>query len=218
MSDSPEDKLTVRLTRQEQKEATRARILQCALIMFAERGFEGAGIREMASEAGVNHALIGYYFGDKDGLWKAAVEFLFERQNQQLQPSPDELELPLYERTKRWLRRYVRYCAKHPEHARIMVQESIRDSERLRWAIERFIKPEHDLLRANFEGVVAEGMFPNIPFLDYIYMFTAAAQSPFMLAREIRLAHSIDVADACVIDAYADSLMVMFMRPAAVSD
>lgn len=48
-------------------------MLDAALRAFAQRGFEGASIREIASEVGVGHNLVRHYFGSKDDLWRAAV-------------------------------------------------------------------------------------------------------------------------------------------------
>lgn len=42
---------------------------------FAERGFERATMREIAGRADVDPALISYYFGSKEGLLEAALEF-----------------------------------------------------------------------------------------------------------------------------------------------
>jgi TetR/AcrR family transcriptional regulator, regulator of cefoperazone and chloramphenicol sensitivity len=50
----------------------RERLLGAALQLFAERGFTKASTREIAAAAGVNIGLISYYFGDKQGLYKAA--------------------------------------------------------------------------------------------------------------------------------------------------
>jgi len=67
-------------SRKLRKEATRSAILQSALLIFSERGFDGASTRDIAAHTGVHHALINYYFDNKDKLWRAAVSFLFERQ------------------------------------------------------------------------------------------------------------------------------------------
>ena len=56
---------------------TRSRIVEAALEVFTERGFEGASTRKIASRAGVNHGLIPYYFGNKKKLWQAAVDDAF---------------------------------------------------------------------------------------------------------------------------------------------
>jgi AcrR family transcriptional regulator len=48
--------------------------LDRALEAFAERGFEGASLREIATACGVSHGLLNARFGSKLGLWTAAVE------------------------------------------------------------------------------------------------------------------------------------------------
>lgn len=48
-------------------------IVRVARKLFADKGFEGASIREIADEANANIALISYYFGSKEGLFEAAV-------------------------------------------------------------------------------------------------------------------------------------------------
>lgn len=52
---------------------TRDAILDAALNLFSERGFEGTSIRAIASAAGVDPALIRHFFGDKDTLFIETV-------------------------------------------------------------------------------------------------------------------------------------------------
>jgi AcrR family transcriptional regulator len=49
-------------------------VLAAARAAFAERGFDGATIRGIATAAGVDPALVHHYFGNKDKLFLAAVE------------------------------------------------------------------------------------------------------------------------------------------------
>ena len=53
-------------------EATRSAILSIARTQFGNRGFERTTIRSIASEAGVDPALVMHYFGSKAGLFAAA--------------------------------------------------------------------------------------------------------------------------------------------------
>lgn len=53
---------------------TRARILDAAERVFAERGFEGASLRDIASEAGVQVALVNHHGGHKEELFALIVE------------------------------------------------------------------------------------------------------------------------------------------------
>jgi AcrR family transcriptional regulator len=59
--------------RQRDATRTRQRILDAALAEFADKGYAGARVREIAQRAGVNTQLISYYFGGKDGLYNELV-------------------------------------------------------------------------------------------------------------------------------------------------
>ncbi|MET8232494.1 TetR family transcriptional regulator [Micromonospora sp. NPDC005298] len=54
---------------------TRESILDAARTTFAERGFDAASIRAIAGTAGVDPALVHHYFGSKDQLFLAAMNF-----------------------------------------------------------------------------------------------------------------------------------------------
>src|SRR5271169_4133407 len=55
-------------------EDTRRRILDAAIEIFAAEGYDGASTRTIADRAGVNLPAIQYYFGSKEGLYRAVVE------------------------------------------------------------------------------------------------------------------------------------------------
>jgi len=54
---------------------TRERILGAARTQFGREGYDKATLREIAAGAGVDPALIPHYFGSKEGVFLAAVEF-----------------------------------------------------------------------------------------------------------------------------------------------
>lgn len=47
----------------------RIHIMKVGSQLFAEKGYEGASIREIAKKSGVNIAMVSYYFGGKEGLY-----------------------------------------------------------------------------------------------------------------------------------------------------
>ena len=53
----------------------REHILTVSEELFSERGFDGTSVRDIAQKAGVNLAMISYYFGSKEKLLMALVEF-----------------------------------------------------------------------------------------------------------------------------------------------
>ncbi len=60
------------------EERSKTLLLQAAKKLFAKHGFEGATVRDIAREAGVNLSLVSYYFNGKEGLYRACLE-LFGR-------------------------------------------------------------------------------------------------------------------------------------------
>ena len=57
----------------------RDKLLSAGTELFAVQGFAGVSIRELATAAGVNSALISYHFGGKAGLYEAVVTAQYER-------------------------------------------------------------------------------------------------------------------------------------------
>ncbi|MCV0393783.1 MAG: TetR family transcriptional regulator [Rhizobiaceae bacterium] len=55
-------------------EATRERVLDAAERLFAERGFDGVSIRQIAGEAGVTLGVVGFHGGSKLDLFKTILE------------------------------------------------------------------------------------------------------------------------------------------------
>ena len=63
-------------TQSERADLTRARILAAAIREFSSNGLAGARTEQIAEEAGVNKALLYYYFSSKKALYDAALEAL----------------------------------------------------------------------------------------------------------------------------------------------
>jgi TetR/AcrR family transcriptional regulator len=67
-------KPTMRSSRHHDSVATRDSILEAAERIFGDEGLEGARTEAIAAAAGVNKALLYYYFRSKDGLYRAVLE------------------------------------------------------------------------------------------------------------------------------------------------
>jgi TetR/AcrR family transcriptional regulator len=204
-------------SRAAQKEATRAAILQAALQVFAEHGFAGGSTRDIAKAAGAHHALIKYYFRSKDALWREAVTFLFERQWRELsfEPPPGALATARGRRAhaREVLRRWVVYFAHHPEHARLMVQESVRDSKRLRWMADTYVKRTAKGASQLVALLQHEKMLPpDVSPVALIYIIVGAAQLFYTLAPEVRRVWKVDPDSEAVIDSHVEALLAVFIR------
>lgn len=65
---------------------TRNHLIETAIEVFGEYGFEGATTRMLAERAGVNLAAIPYHFGGKAGLYRAAAQFIADYIESRMRP------------------------------------------------------------------------------------------------------------------------------------
>ena len=81
-------------------ELTRSKILDISAELFAERGFSGVSMRDIARSAGITQAAIYHHFSSKEGLYIASLEHLYAAQTTELvsmvgQQRDPELQLAL---------------------------------------------------------------------------------------------------------------------------
>ena len=68
--------------KQDEKDKSKQRILDSATKLFAQKGYDGVGIREICKEANANICMISYFWGGKQELYKGIVDNLIERQTE----------------------------------------------------------------------------------------------------------------------------------------
>lgn len=203
---------TPRVAKQERSEQTRTEILQTALDLFSARGFAAVSLRDIADRVGVNHAMIRYHFGGKEELWRESAAFLFERLAQEIPPPDPTVEQSPVEALKRYIRGYVHYCARHPEHARLIVQESVEGSERLQWVADHYIRPNHARTLKLIEGSnIPAGLVGMDPVM-LLYMVVAIAQMPYLVTAELKFVHDRDVLTPEAIEAHAEAVVKFIFR------
>ena len=110
----------------------RSRLLHAASDVFAEFGFEGASLRAIADAAGVSFQLIAYYFGSKEELWVATVDYLFERYLETGKGLGFTPSGNLHEQFHNHLRLLLTDMLQRPQLHKICVQEYLADSARFR--------------------------------------------------------------------------------------
>jgi TetR/AcrR family transcriptional regulator, regulator of cefoperazone and chloramphenicol sensitivity len=89
------DTVRFRPTSYQRGEDTRRRILDTAIEVFAAVGYEAASTRALAERAGVNLPAIPYYFGSKEGLYRAAIEHIVREIEQRMAPVAERVEASL---------------------------------------------------------------------------------------------------------------------------
>lgn len=61
-------------------EGSKARILEAATVLFAQKGFKGTSIREICKAANVNLCMVSYYWGGKQELYRGIIDNLLKKQ------------------------------------------------------------------------------------------------------------------------------------------
>lgn len=104
-------------------EATKAQILDAAEEEFAKQGLNGARTEAIAKGAGVNKAMIYYYFESKEGLYKAVLQRPATEMYEMLQQLNLE-QFPAKEALKKAIEAEIAYEAAHPQRGMLWFQEA----------------------------------------------------------------------------------------------
>ena len=191
----------------------RAQLLESALSEFAAKGFDGASTRAIAQRADAHQPQINYHFESKEALWAAAVDHLFGELADALAPLPTDGDddLALAAEFAASIRRFVGFAARRPELNRIMVHEATAGSERLRWMVDRHVRPVYDGTVAIWQRLVAADIAAPIDPASIHYVLVGAASLPFVNSSELRLLSDIEPTDARFVEAHADGIVAMLL-------
>lgn len=100
------------------------RILQVAIELFSKKGFAATGVREIAKQAGVNLAMINYYYGSKHNVLKAIIASAFDQFSEVVRESLlSSTHLPLEERIRSYVRQVIQVGRRNQKALQVMLAE-----------------------------------------------------------------------------------------------
>jgi TetR/AcrR family transcriptional regulator len=146
-----------RLGTRRQPQASRNALLRAALEEFAQEGLSGARVDAIAEAAGVNKALLYYYFHDKDALYGAVLDEFFSRFLDRLIVVLDR-PAPPGERFLRYVRAHFDTVAESPHYARIFIGEMMSAGRGGSLHVERLFATYLQPIAARVIGVLQEGI------------------------------------------------------------
>ena len=121
-------------------------ILEVAEELFAEYGFEGTSVRELAKKAKVNVAMISYYFGSKEQLIKSLIQYRAGTFKETLKALNKETHSPI-EKLDLLIDYYVERVFTHNRFHRVINREISLHQRSV------FNKIISDILLKNFEEI-----------------------------------------------------------------
>lgn len=109
---------------------TEERIFEAATEVFLEKGMDGARMQDIADCAGINKALLHYYYRTKEHLFNAVFEMIAGQMFQKFAPVFDE-NLSLEEKIRFFLREHITFLQKNPKLPAFIFNELNRKPERI---------------------------------------------------------------------------------------
>ncbi|MBN2173686.1 MAG: TetR/AcrR family transcriptional regulator [Bacteroidales bacterium] len=109
---------------------TEQKILEAAKSVFIVKGLEGARMQEIADEAGINKALLHYYYRTKDKLFEAVFREAFYK----LVPNIVELlktDMPLFDKIRHFVKTYIDIFFENPFIPGFVLHELSRNPQRI---------------------------------------------------------------------------------------
>lgn len=100
-------------------------IMETAETLFAEKGFNGTSVRDIAEKANVNLAMISYYFGSKDKLLEALFSYRGEYLKITLENMIEDKEGNSLDKMNTLIDHYIDKVMKQQCFSRIMVREQV---------------------------------------------------------------------------------------------
>lgn len=129
-------------------------IMEAAERLFADKGFDGSSVRDIAEAAGVNLAMISYYFGSKEKLMEAMFRRRSEHFKLQLETMIQDKNRSPIQKMESLIDQYIEKLASQQCFHRIMVREQMVNNN-------GFIAQQiHELKKKNqglIKGLIQEG-------------------------------------------------------------
>ncbi len=184
-------------------EKTSQRILDAAVVEFADKGLSGARVDTIAARANINKRMLYHYFGDKEALYMAVMEKAYEG----IRTAERELDLgasPPVDAVRQLIHFTFQYFVDHPEFIRLLNNENLHGARYIRRSskILELHVPMVDYIREVLERGAAEGIFRSgvdpvqlyisIAGLAYFYMSNSVTLGT-IFSRNLLTRHAIKV-------------------------
>ena len=138
-------------------DTTKARILEAAGNVFAQKGFEAGTVREICQLAEVNLAAINYHFGDKRRLYLAAVSHAYSSREEELAAASGQWEQAPKSGCVRWVGAMIERLLgedRQPWHMQLMMREVASPDVACEALVKEYIRPHFEYLAGNLKELM----------------------------------------------------------------
>lgn len=115
----------------ENDKLTEEKIFEAATDVFVDKGMDGARMQDIASHAGINKALLHYYYRTKDQLFNAVFEMIAARVLKKFAPVFDE-NLSLEAKIRFFYKEHITFLQENPKLPGFILNEINRNPARIK--------------------------------------------------------------------------------------
>jgi TetR/AcrR family transcriptional regulator len=115
----------------ENDKQTEEKIFEAATVVFIEKGMDGARMKDIASYAGINKALLHYYFRTKDHLFNAVFEKIAGHMFQKFAPVFNE-NLSIEDKIRFFFKEHISFLQENPRLPGFFINEINRNPARIK--------------------------------------------------------------------------------------
>ena len=168
---------------------TRLSILTAATEEFARKGYAGARTEKIARVARVKHALVFYYFRNKDNLYRAVLGSVFSEWADHVSQALDQRGPPT-KRLLAYINAYFDYIVDFWWVPRLVQQEQLRHESReggeLRKLMNRYTHPIHEKLAALVKEGISTRVFRDVDVEQTLHSISALVVFYFARSSALR--------------------------------
>ena len=160
---------------QSPRDDTREKLLDAAHVQFAERGFYGASIAQIAGEVGLTKQALLYHFKRKDDLYREVLKRIADRLIEAPKVAQSESSSAA-ERFEDAIARIYRLAVEHPLDTKVLMRELLEDQRRDAPKEDWFFKTLLDDIVALLEAVEGQAELPRADKIARVYLLVSAIQ------------------------------------------
>jgi AcrR family transcriptional regulator len=169
---------------------TQRLIIEKAKILFFQKGLLNATTQEIADEAGVNRALIHYYFRSREQMLEVLLEETIQEKKNRAR-SILSSEIPFREKIARYIDAVVDYGLKYPYLENFIISETARHPEKLEDFCSRDRVKSSELIREQLEEEIQAKRMEPVSAVHFMVNLSAMCNYPLLAKSVLQSVHGM---------------------------
>lgn len=169
---------------------TQKLIIEKAKILFFQKGLLNATTQEIADEAGVNRALIHYYFRSREQMLDVLLEETIQEKKVRVR-SILTSEMPFREKIAHYIDVVVDYGLKYPYLENFIISETARHPDKLQDFCSRDRVKSSELIREQLEEEIRKNRMAPISAVHFMVNLSAMCNYPLLAKSVLQSVHGM---------------------------